>query len=90
MAVTYGNEPAAPMTVRLAKQLNPDIDIVVRGTGPASHSLLRHAGAAEVVDPYFESSIEFVRHVLHRYGIDGRQIGALQARWRAEYYQTSE
>jgi len=90
LAVTFGGEPAAPLTVQNAKQLNPILDIVARGSGPASHRLLRRAGATEVVDPYFEASIEFVRHVLHRYGIDARQIGALQARWRTEYYQTSE
>ena len=90
LAVTYAGEPTAPLTVQNAKLLNPDLDIVARASGPESHGLLRQAGASEVVDPYFEASIEFVRHVLHRYGIEGRQISALQARWRAEYYQTSE
>ncbi|HLF79408.1 MAG TPA: cation:proton antiporter [Dehalococcoidia bacterium] len=90
LAVTYAGEPTAPLTVQNAKLLNPDLDIVARASGPESHGLLRQAGASEVVDPYFEASIEFVRHVLHRCGIEGRQISALQARWRAEYYQTSE
>jgi hypothetical protein len=49
--------------------------------------LLRRAGSSEVVDPEFEASLEFVRHVLHRFGVDGREIAALQTRWRAEYYR---
>jgi CPA2 family monovalent cation:H+ antiporter-2 len=90
LAVTFAGEPTAPLTVQNAKLLNPDLDIVARAAGPESHGLLRQAGASEVVDPHFEASIEFVRHVLHRYGIEARQIQALQARWRAEYYQTSD
>jgi CPA2 family monovalent cation:H+ antiporter-2 len=90
VAVTFGGEPSGPLTVRNAKLLNPDADVVARGSGPESHFLLREAGASEVVDEYFEASVEFVRHVLHRYGIDAREITALQARWRAEYYRAPE
>jgi CPA2 family monovalent cation:H+ antiporter-2 len=90
VAVTFRGEPQGPLTVRNARVLNPDVDIVARGSGAESHRLLREAGAAEVVDEFFEASIEFVRHVLHRYGIDGREITALQARWRAEYYRSPD
>jgi CPA2 family monovalent cation:H+ antiporter-2 len=86
LAVTFGDQPAAPLAVQNAKAINPALDVVARGSGPESHGLLRQVGASEVVDPEFEASIEFVRHVLHRYGIDSREISALQARWRAEYY----
>jgi CPA2 family monovalent cation:H+ antiporter-2 len=86
VAVTFSGLPQAPLAVQNAKRLNPDVDIVARGLGPDSHLLMREAGASEIVDPEFESSLEFVRHVLHRYGIDAREILALQARWRAEYY----
>jgi CPA2 family monovalent cation:H+ antiporter-2 len=90
LAVTFSGEPAAPLAVRNAQALNPHLDVVARGAGPESHAILREAGATEVVDPYFETSVEFVRHVLHRYGIDAREISALQARWRAEYYRAPE
>jgi CPA2 family monovalent cation:H+ antiporter-2 len=75
------------LTVQNARRLNPDIDAVARGSGPDTHRLLRQAGASEVVDPEFEASLEFVRHVLHRYGVDGREIAALQSRRRAEHYR---
>jgi CPA2 family monovalent cation:H+ antiporter-2 len=90
VAVTFAQQPSGPLTVQNAKTLNPNVDIVARGSGPETHNLLREAGATEVVDPQFEASLEFVRHVLHRYGVDGREISALQARWRSEYYRASE
>lgn len=86
LAVTFNDQPDGPMTVQAAKRLNPSIDVAARGSGSEGHSLLRAAGANEVVDAEFEASLELVRHMLHRFGLDSREIGALQARWRAEYY----
>jgi CPA2 family monovalent cation:H+ antiporter-2 len=86
LAVTFDNPADALIAVSAARGINPNIDIVARGAGPGSQGLLRRAGVSEVVDAAFEVSLEFVRHVLHRYGIDAREINALQARWRAEYY----
>jgi K+:H+ antiporter len=87
VAVTFANQPAGPLAVQNARDLNPDLDIVARGTGADSHVLLREAGADEVVDADFEASLEFVRHVLHRFGVDAREITSLQQRWRGEYYR---
>ena len=70
-----------------ALDLNPRLNVVARGSGPETHQLLVRAGASEVVNPYLETGLEFVRHVLHRFGIDSRQIAALQAQWRAESIQ---
>jgi CPA2 family monovalent cation:H+ antiporter-2 len=86
LAVTFASHPSTAITVRNARELNPALNIVARGFGTESHLMLRQAGAAEVVEPDFESSLEFVRHVLQRYGIDAREIGQLQMRWRAEHY----
>jgi CPA2 family monovalent cation:H+ antiporter-2 len=86
-AVTFSNPSDAVLAAQAARALNPTIDIVVRTSGRSGSSLLRGTGVSEVVDPEFEASLEFVRHVLHRFGIDGREIIALQTRWRAEYYR---
>ncbi len=86
LAITFNDQPDGPLTAQAARRLNPSLDITVRGAGPESHNLLRNAGANEVIDSEFEASLEMVRHVLHRFGLDSREIGALQARWRAEYY----
>lgn len=86
-ALTFSSPADGLRTAQAARQLNPHIDIVARSSGDGL-TMLRHAGASEVVDPEFEASLEFVRHVLHRFGVDGREIGALQTRWRAEYYRS--
>jgi CPA2 family monovalent cation:H+ antiporter-2 len=86
LAITFNDQPDGPLTVQAARRLNPNIDITVRGGGPETHSMLRASGASEIIDSEFEASLEMVRHVLHRFGLDAREIGALQARWRAEYY----
>jgi CPA2 family monovalent cation:H+ antiporter-2 len=90
LAITFATHPTAPLTVQNAKRLNPSLDVVARGYGAEASTLMRQAGATEIVDPDFETGIEFVRHVLHRYGIDSREIVALQARWRAEYYGAAD
>jgi monovalent cation:H+ antiporter-2, CPA2 family len=87
LAVTLPNLLDAELAIANARSLNPDIDIVARAIGPESHAALRRAGAAEVVHPEFEAGLEFVRHVLHRYGVDAREITALQARRRSEHYR---
>jgi CPA2 family monovalent cation:H+ antiporter-2 len=86
MAVTFAVQPAGVLTVQNARMLNPELNVVARGIGREARSLLRRAGANEIVDGDFEASLEFVRHVLQRFGTDAREILALQARWRAEYY----
>jgi CPA2 family monovalent cation:H+ antiporter-2 len=85
LAVTFGNQPAGAMTVQTAQTLNPGLNVVARGSAPDAHLLLRQAGAAEVVDPDLETSLEFVRHVLRRFGIESTQIAALQMQWRQEH-----
>jgi K+:H+ antiporter len=87
VAVTFPDPEAVRIVAANARAVNSRLDVVARGT-PQTHGLLRRAGSSEVVDPNFEASLEFVRHVLHRFGVDGREITALQTRWRAEYYAT--
>jgi CPA2 family monovalent cation:H+ antiporter-2 len=84
VAVTFSSQPNAPLVVENSLSLNPDVNVVARGSGVEGRQLLIQAGAGEVVDPSLETSLEFVRHVLHRFGIDSRQIAALQAQWRLE------
>jgi len=87
IAITFPNTEDVRIVVANAQAVNPRIDVVARGT-PDTHGLLRSAGSSEVVDPEFEAGLEFVRHVLHRFGVDSREIAALQTRWRAEYYNS--
>lgn len=87
LAVTIPQLVTARLAVANARKINPDLDIVARGTGPESHAILREAGATAVVHPDFEAGLEFVRRTLHRYGIDSTQISGLLGRRRIDYYR---
>lgn len=89
LAITFPNPEDGRVLALNARSANGELDIIARGL-PGTHVVLRQAGSSEVVDPEFEASLEFVRHVLHRFGIDGREIAALQTRWRAEYYRAED
>jgi CPA2 family monovalent cation:H+ antiporter-2 len=88
-AITFASPADGLLTAQAARQLNPRIDVIARSSGDGV-ALLRRAGATEVVDPEFESTLEFVRHALHRFGIDAREIAAIQSRWRADHYRAPE
>jgi CPA2 family monovalent cation:H+ antiporter-2 len=87
LAVTIPELVTARLAVANARRINPDLDIVARGTGPGSHAILREAGATAVVHPEFEAGLELVRHTLHRYGVDSTQISGLLGRRRIDYYR---
>ncbi len=89
VAVTYFSPNEALVTAQNAIAANPRVDVVARGAQD-DLPLLRRAGASEVVDPEFEASLEFVRHVLHRFGVDGREIVALQAQRRSDHYRAED
>jgi CPA2 family monovalent cation:H+ antiporter-2 len=86
LAVTVPDPAAARLVLSHAKRLNPQLDIIVRARAGEDHQMLMRAGAMEVVRPEFEAGLEFVRHTLHRYGVDRTQIQALLARRRREIY----
>lgn len=82
------SDPAATRhTVSLARQLNPDVHIIVRTRYMAEIEDLRALGADEVIPEEFETSIEIFSRVLSEYGfarsVIQRQIGAI----RDEGYQ---
>lgn len=87
LAVTVPELVAAQLTVANARAINPRLDIIARAGGPESHTVLKQAGAAEVVHPEFEGGMEFVRHALRSYGVDSIQIASALARRRIDYYQ---
>ncbi|MEX1254856.1 MAG: cation:proton antiporter [Dehalococcoidia bacterium] len=87
LALTLPDAAAAQLALAHAKRTNPRLDVIVRGLGPEDHQRLLDAGASEVVHPEFEAGLEFVRHALHRFGVDSTQIQALLARRRRDFYR---
>jgi len=89
LAVTLADLTLARATTLTGRQVNPKLDVIVRGTGFQSHLALRQAGATEVVHGEFEAGLEFVRHTLHRYGVSSVEIQALLSGRRRDYYAGS-
>jgi CPA2 family monovalent cation:H+ antiporter-2 len=87
LAVTVPDLAAAQIIISHAKRRNPEIDVTVRGRAQEDHDALLRAGAAEVVSPEFEAGLEFVRHTLHRYGVDRTQIQVMLTHRRREFYR---
>jgi CPA2 family monovalent cation:H+ antiporter-2 len=87
LAVTVPDPAKARLVLTHAKRISPHLDVIVRGIGQDDHEELLAAGAAEVVHPEFEAGLEFVRHALHRYGVDRTQIQALLGRRRRDFYR---
>jgi monovalent cation:H+ antiporter-2, CPA2 family len=78
---------ASRHTVWLARQMNPDIHIIVRTRYMAEISELRELGANEVIPEEFETSIEIFSRVLREYGIARHVIQRQVAAIRNEGYQ---
>jgi CPA2 family monovalent cation:H+ antiporter-2 len=70
IAVTTPDLLATEAAVRIARELNPRIHVIVRASTTAEVALLTAEGADEVVQPEFEAGMEFVRQVLAWQGVD--------------------
>lgn len=81
-------DPAdAENIVRLARALNPRLDIVARATDAEQVERLQRAGATEVVQPEFEAGVEVIRHALQRYGLAGTELNVVVAGRRRAFYR---
>ena len=82
------SDPAATRhTVSLARQLNPDVHIIVRTRYMSEIEDLRELGANEVIPEEFETSIEIFSRALSEYGIARSVIQRQVAAIRNEGYQ---
>ena len=65
---------AEELTARNALRINPKLDIVARVHRDADVELLKGVGVTELVLPFFEGSLEMIRHTLHRFGMTSTEI----------------
>lgn len=65
---------ATEMIVRNARKINPKLDIIARVHRDEDSEVLKNAGVTELVLPYFEGSMEMVRHTLYRFGMSSTEI----------------
>jgi len=69
MVITYADTASALRVLSLARQLRPDLPVVVRTLDETDYDKLREGGAAEVVPESFESSIMLASHALVLLGV---------------------
>jgi len=65
---------AEELTARNALRINAKLDIVARVHRDRDVELLKGAGVTELVLPFFEGSLEMIRHTLHRFGMTSTEI----------------
>lgn len=71
---TVPDYAAVELTARNALRINPRLDIVARVHRDADVELLKGLGVTELVLPFFEGSLEMIRHTLHRFGMSNTEI----------------
>ena len=82
------SDPAATrLTVSLARQINPNLHIIVRTRYMSEIQDLRELGADEVIPEEFETSIEIFSRVLNDYGTPRHVIQRRITEIRSEGYQ---
>ncbi len=78
---------AVRRSIRLARELNPGVHIIVRTRAVAEIEDLRARGADEVIAAEFETSIEIFTRVLRRLHVPGNVIRAQTRALRGEDYR---
>ena len=74
LVITFHEPIGTELTVKNALAINPKLDVVARVHFDDEVGKLRDIGVAEMVRPDVETSLEIVRHTLHRFGLTGTEI----------------
>lgn len=90
LAITVPNTVVAARASRLAKVMNPKLDIVVRAARESELPALKRSGASEVVQPEFEAGLEFMQHVLRYQGVSRNETQQIVDRRRRRFYKEQE
>jgi monovalent cation:H+ antiporter-2, CPA2 family len=81
---------ATELTARNALKINPKLDIVARVHRDQDVELLKDAGVNELILPFFEGSLEMIRHALHRFGMSSTEIQYILNSMRAGQMEKQE
>jgi CPA2 family monovalent cation:H+ antiporter-2 len=87
LAILLPDGATGELTTRLARSLNPKLDILVRATDAEQAERLRQAGATDVVQPEFEAGVAVVGYALRRYGRTGPELARTILDRRRVYYR---
>lgn len=87
LVLAMSDPPAARRTVSQARQLSPDLHIIVRTRYIAEIDELTSLGANEVIPEEFETSIEIFARVLQKFGAPRTTIEEQISRVRRQGYE---
>ncbi len=74
LALTCPDPMAEITATNHAKRVNPEIDVIARLPEASVTERLRKLDVSEIVEPAFEASLEFVRHILGYYQVATHEI----------------
>ena len=86
IALALPDPSSTRILLKLAREINPDLDIVARSHSDGEIDLLTKLGAAEVVQPEFEAALEMGRQILSTLGEDDREIASAVQEIRTDRY----
>jgi CPA2 family monovalent cation:H+ antiporter-2 len=84
LAVTLRDPGQVESVAATARQLNRRLDVIARANVDRSSERLHLLGVSRVVDPELESSMQFVRHTLQRFGMTSQEVQALVNRMQQD------
>jgi len=87
LVIAVSDPVATRHTVWLARQMNPDIHVIVRTRYMSEIQDLVELGADDVIPEEFETSVEIFSRVLREYGIARHVIHRQVSKIRSEGYQ---
>lgn len=91
LALTCPDSMAQGEATAYVKRTNPKIDVIARLTDLGLPGPLKSLGVSQVVDPAFEASLKFVRHILGYYGVPDPEVeGTACPFLRAQDTETEE
>lgn len=90
LALTCADPMAQITAAAYAKEVNPDIDVIVIVQKETDTAKLENIGVSETIEPAFEASLEFVRHILGYYDIGLEEIEQVACPFIKEREQREE
>jgi CPA2 family monovalent cation:H+ antiporter-2 len=86
LIVTVPQDDAAAIIVAAARQINPDLPIIVRAATEEGVNELANLGANHVVHPELEGGLEMVFHALLTFGFPLREVHEYSEAVRRDHY----
>ncbi len=89
MVITVPDESAASTIITVARDINPDLNIISRASSLEGIRYLMNTGASHIVHPELEGGLEIIYHSLLELGFPLREVHKYIESIRHDRYDTS-